>query len=364
MDFTSTSVCKPGDILSGSLKYNIKAQQETILDARIHFNGSVLVHPTKTKYEAHRKNEIFIEESKTLFQGPFTLKQQVLEWPFSFTLPAMSIVDNSLVPLPPSMDQHFREGLEIRVEYSITATIRLGSKHSSTKQETKVVLVKPPLDPTMLADHTATFPPIELQSKDLSNHSRLKFWNKTNPSKIGSPVSRHTLQLEMKLPATLSQSRQDTITCTLKTTSEDSAATQYMTFVLEVCELVLRCHSRFHDLLEEVQHIGTVILRPGVHLKADGQSVTIPYTIGLRDFTRDRRTPSSLDSYDSFSPKVSQESMLTVAVILTNKINGHHMHTKLSLPIVVYDAAARGVPPPAYNPIETLDETIPPTYGS
>ena len=137
MDFTlATSICKPGDILSGVLKYNITGKQEIILDARIDFNGSVLIHPTKIKYEAHRKHKIFIEESKILFQGPFTLKRQVLDWPFSFALPAMSTVDDSFIPLPPSMNHHFREGLEIRVDYGITATIRLGSNHSSARQET------------------------------------------------------------------------------------------------------------------------------------------------------------------------------------------------------------------------------------
>jgi hypothetical protein len=51
---------EPGDTLSGEVRYNITAQQETILD------GSVLVHPSKLKYEAHRSNITLVGESNTI----------------------------------------------------------------------------------------------------------------------------------------------------------------------------------------------------------------------------------------------------------------------------------------------------------
>ena len=225
-----------------------------------------------------------------------------------------------------------------------------------------MILVKPPMDPTMLADHTSIFPRIELLSKDSSNHSRLKFWNKTNSSKTNSRVSRHTLQLEMNFPSTLSHSRQDTITCYLKNITEDSDAMQDITFVLEVCELVLRCRSRWNDLLEDVQHIGTVVLRPGIHLRADGRLFIIPDTIGLRDFTSDRRMASSLDSYDSLLPNVSQKLTLTVTAILRNQVSGHRIHTTSSMPVFVLDYTTQSILPPAYNRLEAEAEAVPPAY--
>ena len=43
---------EPGDTISGEVKYNIASQQENIIDVRLHLDGSVLVHPSKLKYEA------------------------------------------------------------------------------------------------------------------------------------------------------------------------------------------------------------------------------------------------------------------------------------------------------------------------
>mgnify|MGYP001312138106 CR=1 FL=1 len=68
----------PGDTVSGEIKYNIAAQQETILDVRLHLDGSLLISPSKLKYEAHRSNTSLVKESQTPFQGPFTLKRQLL----------------------------------------------------------------------------------------------------------------------------------------------------------------------------------------------------------------------------------------------------------------------------------------------
>lgn len=355
---------RPGDILSGTLKYDITAQQETILDARIHLNGSVLIHPTKHKYESYRMSKTFLEESQTLFQGPFTLKRQELSWTFNFTLPTMSTIDESLAPLPPSMDHQFREGLLIRVAYNITATIRTGSDHKSAKQASKIVLVKPPMNPAISADrsYNAMFPPIEILRKDLSNHSRLRFWNKSSSSKNGSDLPPHTLHLEMRLPSTLSSSQHDAITCCLKDDAEKIDDLHDTTFVLEICELVLRSRSTWHNLLEESQHVGTVTMRPDIRLKPDGKPATTSDTIGLQDFITGRRMPSSLESYDLVLPPVSQESTLTVTAILRNQESGHRIHTKSTTPVFVLASNTQTALPPAYDRVETAEEVVPPAY--
>lgn len=97
----------PGDTVSGDIKYNIAAQQETILDVRLHLDGSLLIIPSKLKYEAHRSNITLVKESCTPFQGPFTLKRQLLVWPFAFVLPPIALVRDISVPLPPSIDHRF-----------------------------------------------------------------------------------------------------------------------------------------------------------------------------------------------------------------------------------------------------------------
>lgn len=357
---------RPGDILSGTLKYNITAQQETILDARIHLNGSVLIHPTKHKYEAHRMSKSILEESQTLFQGPFTLKRQDLSWTFSFTLPTMATIDETLMPLPPSMDHQFREGVQVSVAYNITATIRMGSDHRSAKQASKLVLVRPPMNQAISEDrgYNAVFPPIEIQSKELSHNSRLRFWDRSGSSKNGSCVARHSLQLEMKLPSILSPSQQDAITFCLKDTSEHKDALRDTTFVLEICELTLRCRSSWRNILEETQHVGTVTLRPDVHLKPGGQCLAIPGIIGLRHFTSSRRMACSLQSYESVLPPISQESTITVTAILRNHTSGHRIYTVSKLPVCVLDSTLRDVLPPPYDRPQTVEEAVPPAYDT
>lgn len=355
---------EPGDTLSGEVRYDITAQQVTILDVRLHLDGSVLVHPTKLKYEAHRSNTILLEASQTLFQGPFTLKQQLLVWPFTFVLPAASPFGGSLVPLPPSMNHRFREGVQIRVEYNITVTLRVGSDHKSAKQVSRVVLVRPHLDTAALEhpSYALSFPPVNLHTDDLAQRILSRFWSSSGKSRANSRMSQDTLQLEMTLPLTLSLKRQDGVTCCLtgsQGTGDDSHTT---IFVLEVIEFALRSRLKWQNSLEDVRHTGTAIIRPGTELSTDGQPVALPATLGLHDFIKNREKSGSLQSSNSVIPEVSLEFTVTVTAILRHKTSGRRIQSTATLPVVVIDFTAKHTLPPAYERLDAIEEAVPPSY--
>jgi len=354
----------PGDTVSGEVKYNIAAQQETILDVRLHLDGSVLVHPSKLKYEAHRSNIILVEGSQTPFQGPFTLKRQLLVWPFAFMLPETALVGDDSVSLPPSMDHRFREGVHIRVEYNITATIRVGSDHKSAKQASKVVLVKQPTDPTVLeiSRYALSFPPMTLQTEGMNQRLRSRLRRLSSKSKANNDALQRSVQLEMTLPLVLSVSQQDTITCCLTAVPEISDNSNDTRFVLEIAEFALRRRLRWQNLLEDERTIGTATRLPGMALTADGQLITLPDTLGLQDFMNGREMLSSLTSYNSVIPEVSLDFMIIVTVSLQHKASGRRIHSTATLPIVIVESATEQTMPPTYERLDATQETIPPPY--
>lgn len=367
MEFTLSnppvSGYQPGDTVSGEVRYNIASPQENIINVRIHLDGSVLVHPSKLKYESQRSNITLVEESQTPFQGPFTLTRQLLVWPFTFVLPETVLIRDVSVPLPPSMDHRFREGVQIRVEYNITATIRAGSDHKSAKQASQVVLVKQPADPTALGSPTfaLSFPLMYVRTDGMKRRlfSRLKSSSsKSNTEPVATQLS---VQLEMTLPLALSLDQRDAVTCSLTEVAPTSGSSNNTTFVLEIAEFALRRRLMWQDL-EDVQHIGTATMRPGVELNADGQIFTLPGTLGLQDFMKTREIPDSLTSYDSAIPEVSLELTMTVTVILKHKASGRHIHSTATLPVVIVDSTSERTVPPAYESLETTPAAIPPPY--
>jgi len=355
---------RPGDTVSGEVRYNITAQQETILDVRLHLDGSVLIHPSKLKYEAYRSNISLVEESQTPFQGPFTLKRQLLVWPFAFVLPETALVGDDSVSPPPSMDHWFREGVHIRVEYNITATIRIGSDNKSAKQASKVVLVKQPADPTSLEirHYALSFPPMTLRTDGINQRLRSRLRSLSSKSNADHDAIQRSVQLEMTLPLVLFVGQQDTITCCLTAIPETSDNSNDTRFVLEIAEFALRRRLRWQNLLEDERTIGTATRLPGVELTADGQLITLPDTLGLQDFMNRREMLTSLTSYNSVIPEVSLDFMIIVIVSLKHKSSGRRLHSTATLPVVIVDSAAEQTMPPAYECLDATQENIPPPY--
>jgi hypothetical protein len=354
----------PGDTVSGELKYNITAQQETILDVRLHLDGSVLIHPSKLKYEAHRSNITLIEESQTPFQGPFTLKRQLLVWPFAFVLPATALVGDVSTPLPPSMDHQFREGVHIRVGYSITATIREDSNHKSAKQASKVILVKHPADPTESESrhYALSFPPMALRTDGMNQRLLSRLWSSSSNFNAKFGATQRSMQLEMTLPVALSVGQQETVTCCLAEATATSDSSNDTTFVLEVAEFVLRRHSRWQNILEDIRTIGAATSLPGVELTADGQRITLPGTLGLQNFMSGGEMFASLTPYKMTIPEVSQGFTMTVTVSLKHKVSGRRIHSIAMLPVVIIDADAERAMLPTYERLDATQETVPPPY--
>jgi hypothetical protein len=353
-----------GDNVSGLLKYNIASEQETVYDVCLNFDGSVMINPTKFKYETHRSHMTLIEESRTLFQGPFTMKRQLLVWPFSFTIPATAITGGLEVPLPPTMDFLFREGLRVSVKYNITATIRFGLDHIFGKQETRVVYVKPSTNIATLRRYSGTisFPTMEFQTNGELGLPRSSIWDFFSRPEIVSPTLRQTLHLEMKLPSALLYDQQEHVTLCLSGTTEAGNTLSDPKFIIETFELVLRSRLIWQNHLQIRRHIGTLTMRPGTEIDADGQFVSLPDTFQLQDFAGQRETPL-LQSYDSVIPEVSFGFTLAAIVVLRHKTSRRHLILRASFPVVLHGSTASNLFPPAYRDHEALEESGPPPYA-
>ena len=350
--------------MSGEIKYNIAAQQETILDVRLHLDGSLLISPSKLKYEAHRSNMTLVKKSCTPFQGPFTLKRQLLVWPFAFVLPPIVLVRDISVPLPPSIDHRFREGVHVRVEYNITATIRIGSDHTRAKQASMVVFVKQPTDPTASGRrrYALPFPPMILGTDGKSQRLLSRLRNSSVKTNTRHDALQRSVRLEMTLPLALSVNQQNTVTCCLTEATVTSDSSSDMMFILEITEFALRSRLRWQDLLEDIRLIGTTTTRPDVELNADGELVTLPDTLGLQDFMKNQELPASLISYNSIIPKMSLEFMMTVTVILKHKASGRRISSKSTLPVDILSPSTEQMMPPVYQQLDATQDAIPPPY--
>lgn len=354
----------PGDEVSGLLKYNFVSEQETIHDVRLDFDGASMVNPIKYKYETHRSKVTLTKQSRTLFQGPFTLKRQLLVWSFTFTIPATAISGDLEVPLPPTMDVLFREGVRISVKYSITATIRFGVDYVFGKQETRTVFVKPSVDIAKLQRHNQSipFPVMDFQKDSEPESSESSFWDFFSRPEMPSPTLQQTLHFETRLPSTLLHDEQETISCSLSSLTESENTLSDPRFVIETFELVLRSRLTWQNQLQIQGRIGTLTMRPGAVIYADGQPVALPDTFRLQDFASQGET-HLLQSYDSVIPEMSLSFTLTAIVVLRHETSRRYLVLRASHPVVLHSSTAGIALPPAYQTCDTAEETAPPPYA-
>jgi hypothetical protein len=362
--------------VTGLLKYDITSQEETIRDVRLDFDGRAVTTPFKLKFEAHRSIVTLVGQSRTLFHGPSTLKRQLLAWPFTFTIPTSTTVEGSEVPLPPSMDHRFREGVLVNVRYSITATVWSGSDSDCGRQQTRVLTVRPSTVLTTLRrrSYTMSFPTITFQTHPEPEAPWSRLWGVFSCSEevdCSAPRQQQVLHLELTLPSTLLLDQQESVTCRLMsggTASENVFFPSDPKFMIETLEFVLRSSLKWQDALQFQRHIGTTIRRPGTEIHVDGQSVSLAESFGLRDLVhhhRDRETAVPLlQSYDSVVPEVSLRFRLTATVVLKHEASGRVLVSSASVPVIVHGAtAADSLFPPAYSCHEVLEEMGPPPYA-
>jgi hypothetical protein len=365
----------PGDDVTGLLKYDITSQEETIRVVRLDFDGRAATTPLKLKFEAHRSIVTLVGQSRTLFHGPSTLKRQLLAWPFTFTIPTSTTVEGSEVPLPPSMDHRFREGVLVNVRYSITATVWSGSDSDCGRQQTRVLTVRPSTVLTTLRrrSYTLAFPTMTFQTHPEPEAPWSRLWGVFTCSEevdSSAPRQQQVLHLELTLPSTLLLDQQESVTCRLMSgsTAPENVFPSDPRFVIETLEFVLRSNLKWQDALQFQRHIGTTIRRPGTEIHVDGQSVSLAESFGLRDLVhhhRDRETAVPLlQSYDSVVPEVSLRFRLTATAVLKHEASGRILVSSASVPVIVHGAtAADSLFPPAYSCQEVLDEMGPPPYA-
>ena len=366
---------KPGDDVTGLLKYDITSQEETIRDVRLDFDGRAVTTPFKLKFEAHRSIVTLVGQSRTLFHGPSTLKRQLLAWPFTFTIPTSTTVEGSEVPLPPSMDHRFREGVLVNVRYSITATVWSGSDSDCGRQQTRVLTVRPSTDLTTLRrrSYTLSFPTMTFLTHPEPEAPWSRLWGVFSCSEevdFSAPRQQQVLHLELTLPSTLLLDQQESVTCRLMSgsTASESVFLSDPKFVIETVEFVLRSSLKWQDALQFQRHIGTTIRRPGTEIHVDEQSVSLAERFGLRDIVHHHHRETALpllQSYDSVVPEVSLTFRLTATVVLKHEASGRILISSASVPVIVHGAttAADGLFPPAYSCREVLEEMSPPPYA-
>jgi hypothetical protein len=364
----------PGDDVTGLLKYDITSQEETIRDVRLDFDGRAVTTPFKLKFEAHRSIVTLVGQSRTLFHGPSTLKRQLLAWPFTFTIPTSATVEGSEVPLPPSMDHRFREGVLVNVRYSITATVWSGSDSDCGRQQTRVLTVRPSTDLTTLRrrSYTLSFPTMTFQTHPEPEAPWSRLWGVFSCSEevdFSAPRQQQVLHLELTLPSTLLLDQQESVTCRLMSgsTASESVFLSDPKFVIETVEFVLRSSLKWQDALQFQRHIGTTIRRPGTEIHVDEQSVSLAERFGLRDIVHHHHRETALpllQSYDSVVPEVSLTFRLTATVVLKHEASGRILVSSASVPVIVHGAtAADSLFPPAYSCREVLEEMGPPPYA-
>ncbi|GAB7325221.1 hypothetical protein MBLNU13_g09291t1 [Cladosporium sp. NU13] len=262
------------------------------------------------------------------------------------------------------MDHRFREGVHVRVEYNITATIRIGSDHTSAKQASKVLLVKQPIAPTPIENrpYAVPFPPMTLGTDGMSQRLLSRLRSSSFKFNTKDDVPQRLVRLEMTLPLALSVIQQNTVTCCLTEVTATSDISNVTTFVLEFTEFTLQRRLKWQNLLEDIRPIGATTMRPDVELNADRELVTLPDTLGLRDFMKDQEVPASFMSYKSLIPEVTLEFTMTVTVILKHKASGRRMSSKATLPVVILTSAVEQTMPPVYEQLEATQDTVPPPY--
>ncbi|KAM0704629.1 hypothetical protein Q7P35_008863 [Cladosporium inversicolor] len=101
----------PGDEVSGVIRYDTASDQGTIHDVRLYFDGNLFIRPFEYRFEAHRSAVTLVEQSRILFDGPFTLRRQQMNWHFTLAIPSNVTISGLGYPVPPSMDHRFRKGL-------------------------------------------------------------------------------------------------------------------------------------------------------------------------------------------------------------------------------------------------------------
>jgi hypothetical protein len=363
---------EPGDDVTGLLKYDITSPEETILDVRLDFDGRAVTTPLKLKYEAHRSVVTLVEQSRTLFHGPSTLKRQLLAWPFTFTIPTSATVEGSKVPLPPSMDHRFRDGILVNVRYSITATVWSDSDPDCGRQQKRVLTVRPSTALTTLRrrSYTLSFPTIMFQTHPEPEASWSRLWGVFSCSEVDSSAlqKQQALHLDLTLPSTLLFDQQESVTCRLSgSTASENVFLSDPRFVIETLEFVLRSSLKWQDALQLQRRIGTTTRRPGTEIHADGQAVSLAESFGLRDLVHHHRETAHplLQSYDSVVPEVSSRFRLTATVVLKHEASGRILVSSASVPVEVHGAtAADRLFPPAYSCHESVEETGgPPPYA-
>jgi hypothetical protein len=356
--------------VTGLLKYDITAQEETIRDVRLDFDGRVVTSPFKLKYEAHRSIVTLVEQSQTLFHGPSTLKRQLLAWPFTFTIPTCTTVEGCEVPLPPSMDHRFREGILVNVRYSITATVWSDSDPDCSRQQRRVLTVRPSTALITLRRRSCTlsFPTITFQTHPEPEASWSRLWEVFSCSEVDPSAQRQqTLHLELTLPSTLLFDQQESVTCRLSGSTASENVLSDPRFVIETLEFVLRSSLKWRDALQLQRHIGTTTRRPGTEIHADGQPVSLAESFGLRDLVHHHRRETALpllQSYDSVVPEMSLRFHLTATVVLKHEASGRLLVSSASVPVEVHGATAvDSLFPPAYSCHEAVEEMGPPPYA-
>jgi hypothetical protein len=354
----------PGDEVSGLLKYNITSEQETIYDAHLDFDGILSMNPFKFKYEACRLEMSLVGQSQVLFYGPFTMKRQLLAWTFTFAIPATVAIEDATFSLPPSMDHVFREGLRVLVNYNITATIRFGPGGGDGRRKTRLVRVKPSTLTTTLQRYSeqVSFPAVEFPACPKPAMVRSSAWEFLSRPEIDNRKVRQILHLQVELPSTLFYDQQETVTCCLRVTAEPGNTLGNLKFAIETFELVLRSRLMWENNLQIRRHIGTMTMRPGTAIYADGQSVSLPDTFRLQDFASDEELPL-LHSYDSVIPNISLGFMFAVIVVLRHEISGQHLIMRATLPVTLQDLATKDLLPPAYQCHEVAEATELPPYS-
>ena len=128
-----TPVYRPGDVVSGTVKYNIYGQRKCLqrLVVVLEVQGYITVDPTTHDGATFDLDHELFHRSVSLSEGAVAV-QQLLVWPIRFIVPTRYEYNGEKWLLPPSFSQifpeiHKRSAFCVMVQYTIRATAWEGS---------------------------------------------------------------------------------------------------------------------------------------------------------------------------------------------------------------------------------------------
>lgn len=376
----------PGEVVSGIVRFTLVEQKKIDLIVII-LEGEVftdVVRKSGNNSRSHHKEKIpLFMMSKTLFTGPYTMQQNCLEWPFSFTLPERTTIkredhraddinfDPGHQPLPPSTDIECGgiRPIKARVSYCLKAVINPYSLLRS--KEFPLPIIVAPLSPDALAQPTLSALRVEEQfyrsnSLRVEQHSfkqKMKHVFGDDPS-LKTPAVN--FRPAVYLPKAASTSQPFPIALSINRIMSSTNDPENPVLILDQIHLRLKQYTsvRVKSLVgnyndDGSQDVAQQLISPRVQLPLDGTYVKIK---DLFQISKMRRDPMPLPpSFKTYTINQHYKLKVAIHVSLVHPNTRHIYQFDAETAFTLLPSEACSLLPPF---AQQAPDELQPSYGS